>query len=319
MTTTHLNFSIDGEFFTNHVRQRWHEGHCVKTYRMLRDNLEGITDDAIFAVLSGKSKLVNTGDSLHLEDDNWSAEDQHWIGYPTPSYEAMLDRMEEWEKFDPHFKTIKVLGPLAHAANGMPLKDNPNRRTSASPIGLVHPEYLVYMLCKMLPQPTDAEWSAFWDKHTETMRKELGIKSGEDSITSSLRKLREKLGSPEEDDQTDEIVERIQQERKPCPDPDPDLGSEHGYVLRDGKFYPCVYMGHKWLSEVLLEKLGIEYVDSEQKADDLGWVRISVSPFATKDDLCILCMKRPSEEQRRTVEQWCLKNNQSVPRDFTDE
>lgn len=67
MATAH--FSITGEFITDYVRSQVLEDAWERGFRLLTEDIEGITADVALDILKGNSRLVGT-DNLNLEDES---------------------------------------------------------------------------------------------------------------------------------------------------------------------------------------------------------------------------------------------------------
>lgn len=85
----------------------------------------------------------------------------------------------------------------------------------------------------------------------------------------------------------------------------------NGYVLRNGKFYPCNYHAHAALARRLLKW---ELVDGDPDIDDpekhieqnCGVARLSTGPVGGPR---YQYMKKPTKAQEKVVVDWCIKYN----------
>jgi hypothetical protein len=113
-------------------------------------------------------------------------------------------------------------------------------------------------------------------------------------------------------DQRDKVEEPP--EPKP-PEPDPSLGSNNGWIDRDGNFYPCQYSGHV--------ELAGEFGKTEGELEKLGWIKISCG---FERESLIYCARdmdskipAPNELQKNTVTAWCKKFKADIPYWMQDE
>jgi len=73
MTTASVSFSISGEFITEHVRDRWHEGDhqgALSVLECIVDGEEPISLDSQREIIEGR-KCFKGVNELCLEDDHW--------------------------------------------------------------------------------------------------------------------------------------------------------------------------------------------------------------------------------------------------------
>ena len=84
--------------------------------------------------------------------------------------------------------------------------------------------------------------------------------------------------------------------------------SKHGYILRDGSFYPCKYMQHKALATRLLKHLhSVETDDPDKEADKRGWVKVQIGML---DKMArVMAVRRMTEVQRKIALEWCVAHN----------
>lgn len=342
MTTAQVGFTVDAEGLTGMARQLWLEGKHLKAYRLLAEGLGGISDEVVFAIIGGSAKLENVGGGMRAVADSWDPQEAYGKGarYVGASMRGMLDEMQAgvdfWTKWRDRAGFLEHVAAFVHAAQGRKAIGIGGRETGithASPIGYVRCEYVVRWLAANLPEPNRRQWDEFWKVHGASIRDMLAT---EYAFSAAERKDRveeiEKKRAPRKKpegpiphfamwdagaagdvDATIAIQGRI--DREPCPEPDPELRSGAGYVLKDGRFYPCVYMGHSALASKLSEKLGISEDDPEKGAERLGWVRVSTSPRDHRASV-VLSPIQPdmTVDQALTVKRWCDRHGAEFPR-----
>jgi hypothetical protein len=101
------------------------------------------------------------------------------------------------------------------------------------------------------------------------------------------------------------------------PKPDPNFHHDHGWITGDGRFWGCLYFGHKTLAVRMIrmfqgKELGPAEADTE--AGRLNWVRIS-SSADTGEPKIEAHGGRVTEKQKETVRAWCAKHRAN-PADF---
>lgn len=348
--TETVPMGVDPNGLVDIARSLWVEGKYVQAYRLLVDNLDGIDDDHAFEILAGRMTL-RAADSiddcksaLYPIKDNFDPVKRYGQGvnYPAPSMKFLLDRLAEYEKFSQHFEVIKTLGPLAHAAQGLPCgpifgseavgdRMPPNH---ASPVGYVAHEMVSLTLSRMMPPPTKEEWSAFYkrwgpkireamkDKHEareaeRTERRRQRITPIERAVASTPENtpfyaMRDLKGNVD-----GAIALQMAMDRWPIPDADPSMKPKAGWLSPDGRFYPCIYMGHGWLAFKLVEgsddlRRRATGKDPERFLETEGWVKLA----HTSDEVAmVFCVfgSHLSKPQAAKVVKWCEIHNASLP------
>lgn len=340
--TQSVSMRIDADGLVDIARSLWVEGKYVQSYRLLSEGLMGIDDETVFAVIEGTRTLQSTSKgSMMVVPDSWSPIDHYGkgINYPKPSMRFLLDRLAEYEKFSKHFEIIKCLGPLAHSAQGLPAAPingsgalSAGLVTHASPIGYVAHETVSLMLVRMMPRPTKEEWSVFWKRfgaeiretmkaHHEARREQREERKLERTqskaveITpenTSFYAMRDLKGNVD-----GAIALQMAMDRWPIPDCDPSMKSKAGWLAPDGRFYPCIYMGHGWLAFKLVEESDdmrrkAAGKDPERYLETAGWVKLA----HTNDEVALVhCVfgSRLSKPQAAKIVKWCEIHHASIP------
>lgn len=116
--------------------------------------------------------------------------------------------------------------------------------------------------------------------------------------------------SPFEPEEVETILEGISGEADwdSVPQPGNPEDSKHGYILPDGKFYPCKYMQHAALAQRLFKhRFGGAVDDPDKEADKRGWVKIQIGMLDKQAR--IMAVRRMTEAQRKTALEWCQWHN----------
>lgn len=109
-----------------------------------------------------------------------------------------------------------------------------------------------------------------------------------------------------------------QQDMDEPPEHDPDCESEGGYILPNGHFYGCGYMGHADLALRLLRLVfKVEQPSDPQKeADRRNWLRIQPSALEPSKFAVMSPKGRPTKAQKKTLVDWCIRHQQPYPEDL---
>lgn len=329
------------------ARSLWVEGKYVQSYRLLADGLGGIDDETVFKIIGGSLTLrecdpsEDRGRGLVPITDDWTSADRYGPGmkYPAPSMRFLLDRLAGYEKFAKHFEVVKTLGPLAHSAMGLPAAPINGSAaiaeglvTHASPIGYVPHEMVSLMLSRMMPRPTREEWSAFykeWGPRIREATKEKHEARQADREERRLERARPKAAeiTPEntpfyamrelKGNVDGAIALQIAMDTWPIPDADPSMNSKAGWLAPDGRFYPCIYMGHGWLAFKLVEgsddmRSRAAGKDPERFLETAGWVKLAHTDDEVAMVFCVFG-SHLSKPQAAKVVKWCEIHKASLP------
>lgn len=323
-----MSFSIDGPGFTMELRDLWRDGRRVFAYQLAKDALHGIDDDTVFAILGGRKRLDNvTGQTLEAVDDDWTP------GYAAPSMAVLLDQAKLWEKWQPHIHVIEQLRPLVFAASGGYIAKGIGRRGRqgpGSPTGYVTADMVTHLLSQMLDEPTDDEWEDFWKKHAPALRQFLQEKYADrpallSAVLPKLKKVQRGTMPPEDffalhnaatTNPERYVALQAEMEGWSTPKPDPAMKGKAGYVLPDGTFYPCIYMGHNWLAFRLAKKLGTDSRDAAKAAEqEWGWVRLSTMADGQRY-IGWYAKQKPTKKQKDAVQLWAAVHKVDLTEDF---
>jgi len=132
---------------------------------------------------------------------------------------------------------------------------------------------------------------------------ERGLIKRIEPVLTPLRELKEKIRAID-----DEQVET-------SPKPDKSLNARNGWVDREGRLFPCNYMEHILLGQLL----GSE----EQALEKRGWVKITdyqtaPIPVPPRDVAVYYSKIQPTDAQKKTVIDWCAKHKHKIPKWLTE-
>lgn len=319
-----VGFTVDPAGFTRIVRDRWFgDRQCAAALKLLVGGM-GMNTDQALDVIAGRQKLVSEdGVNFDLEPDQEIALNDNDV---VPSMDAIMARLKWFEDREEAMLAIDEAKVLIHRCLGRPKSRGLGREIECygSPAGLINARTVVEFLGQMVPEPTTDEWEAFWNEHasevrslqkdTENVAEYYGADDRRDredfsSLDAINDRYRDRVKGAFEPaksigeaalsgDVSAYIAAQIAMEEKSCPPPDTKLEARDGWILPDGKFYPCGYMEHIWLAD----KLG----KSEPEAEKLGWVKIH---HALDGGLYItINEKRFTQKQQNTLFDWCQKH-----------
>ncbi len=272
-TITKKCFVVTGEYLTSQARDFWTEGHEIKAIDFLRTVLPGFTEEQAFAVCTGKSKLTGENNNVSLVKDDASS--HHGIDISLRS--VLNRRVKEQVSLQEHLNDL-VYPPVFHASpwGGIFLPVSLSKRLKKGDVDWDSPEFLPY----------HRDFSPYHPSPEEQFPLPRGDRRSDVEILE------------------DYIVS---EEPNVAPAPDPTLSSLNGWIDRQGRFFPCQYMGHVGLSQLLGE--------SEYGFEEKGWIKISdsqdfQSTILERDDIIVGAgFRGPTQAQIDTVFAWCHKHD----------
>ena len=281
-------FTVTGEFLTDHCRTLWwDEGRKALAVDTL-SCLNGIAESQIMDVIFGRSKLTgdsNTGINIKKDSAKHTS-----IGNPILTLPEMLKQKETQEK-----RAAEDHWDETHEMEYMP-----------SPYGQV--EIGHYAKRRILSgeetfESTDADGllrRTHW-QYPRPKDDEMEDSTDEEGLEAPKSPVEKWIDSQIEEDDSDGP-----------PAVDYALHYRNGWLDREGRFFPCGYMGHIQLAV----RLGSE----ERKLEKKGWVKISdprTAPVPVPDRESVSFdgtgIVRPTELQRNVVRQWCLRHGRPIP------
>lgn len=330
MSTTTVCFRIDPEWLTDLLRKLWLEKEYGKAFKIVDSAFpEMPVTDKLF-IVTGKKKLVYAPGSeteFVLEGDDW-APSGAYKGMHVATFADVLDQSQLFTDNKEALDLFREVSVLAWSAKGIPSRKSFGWTTmKGSPKGWIDSRNVIDLICRLFPAPTAEQWNSFWEKYgdeVEDIKREDSFSRIEDDVDAIVGKeedagksLKRALGLQEETDaklasqwgpatatnMEVYLAHCRELDSRPTPPPDTKLEHEDGWVLPDGKFYPCGYMEHIWLAE----KLG----KPEREAEKAGWVKISHGLDGT---LYIHRGERDvTQKQINTVFDWCTKHRKPLP------
>lgn len=306
MPTVH--FSITGDFITQHARTLWQERNFAKAY----DTLEcviGTTKKQHDDVLQGRMKFAGTN-QLTLEDDDWTPP----AGYPSfvdvlkqASAFTELENRREDEARQILRNAAKLTGHYATEED----KEEAEIHIAAAARLIGHDEALAELahICAEPEMISERSMFAIRPDHRGSRAqrlaalpeyKDIGLGfSSNNTLSSAAARAQETLRrmamkkegfDPDIVPTTDALLHRG---HNLTPTLCPDMSSENGWLLPDGKFYGCGTMEHVGLAERILEGKKPEDTDAEEHAENLGWIKLA----RTFTGFHCLAQKKPTKRQ----------------------
>lgn len=336
MTKEPLYFSVTGEFITEHARDREIERGWGDALRFL-ETINGLDYEMRVGILAGRLRMVgNSRDgSLDLVDD---AEKERF-SVTARRYAGIVRGNNRWVRPYAFVMTLSSTDhrewvrsqPWRARANPAEFWKERSRHYCRNPTDEIHraavpsrpdlppPRMVIFEECGEPPPWWAArvwQWDdavAQYEKHVRPLP-DLSYTPGDEPA-----RYAERPGAPPANL---ELIASLQRQGigleaaagtvaavigdnvlDESPDPVAVDEADHGYILGDGRFYPCAYHQHAELARVLFEARGEMPEDPEKAADAAGWVRIQTLDSTGPGG--IVC-GRLTARQRATWEAWAL-------------
>lgn len=246
-TIGYVHFSIDFEWLTDHIRALWAEGRYKNALDLLDSS--NCPKDQHKAILLGKLKMVGIDQGVLAADD--------WIppaGYADP--DNLREMAEEGMRYKKRYFELLRTNYFDLCEKWKDGKD----LVVIEALFRQFPEEFAMTL-----NPIDrTPWNLAWRYHL--------VPAGATAMGGFVPSVEEF------------VAHQMELDKREAPDPDPDFFADYGWLLPNGKFYPCEYWEHDWLANVL------EY--SVERAEKAGWIRVGKS---------------------RITEEWALTRGDNAP------
>lgn len=288
-----LCFKIHGDWLTEHCRSLWADekrpDQAIKTLMCVVEN-----EAQALLILCGKKKLEGVNKLAFLDDDATTS----------AAGNKLLNLEQTLARFLRHEQRLQD-----------DMYDQNMRMLVASPMGQVSIGVRAYERIKKGESDWDNE---VWEKVPSLLDRT------EATVEKRMRKAKRDMLFPKTpiwgERMLDSFLNKMKEEddlRDIQPKEDKELNSLNGWVDREGRFWPCNYMGHIGLAK----RLGF----GERFCEEDGWLKISDS----RDPLCIiprdsdviglLASHKYTEKQRGTILAWCQKHNRPFPQFLKEE
>ena len=301
MSIATLNFRIDFEWLTEHVRNLWAEGSFDNAIKTARAAFPEMSIESVNDVIRGNAKwqkCVDDEDCCTVEADDWKPD---------------LDRCEFGKYPDPD-----DLVKMAERSNRLERQAEEEERIKA--------DNIAREINRCTAGPDLQALMEIWEGFSAAARKGISIPTApiEEPIKPSKPFVMPQMfggyGSLDEmnkamlfqrevptAEQFMAIIDsRSERESKGKPKPDNTLSDKLGWILPNGAFYGCkTKMEHVWLADQIA---GL----TETAAEGKGWVKISRDIFTDKS-VILKGQREPTQKQINTVFDWCEKHKQTLP------
>ena len=257
-----LHFRVDFAGVTELARQFWAERQYVKAFEFLEDGF-GFTKEQSAALLAGKLRMAQDPQGTEgcdglLVADSWDFKSEGYLIYPDPTAGPAL--AEENSKLK---EEIEDLSRQLHSHKEalLVVDGKPTRRKFTD---------IIYDLAPPIPGES-------FEERVQRQNFAMGAQIQAKEFEKHL----------------------LTQDSKPTPKPTVNYKEfGNGWVLPNGKFYPCdTPMLHIWLAE----RLG----KTEKQAEDCGWVKLSTSVAGIR----VYSKQKPSQKQLDVVFDWAQKHS----------
>jgi len=280
-TTEYLYFRVDFDGLTRQLRNFWAEGSYKKAidYGLAC----GLNKEHVEEVIRGKMKMIQDpkgkdGVDGMLEDDNWVPNlslCQHGK-YPDPDdlYKMATESLENNDFIEKvQLSDLQDIGDEIRAAY-----ERWDMEGARKLWGIV--DNFPEDIRKQVDIPY-ARRIAFDQEEVED------VMSG----NKARREIMERAGIPSIETYINKQIER---EDRPTPEPTTNLDWDNGWLLPNGKFYPCEggMMEHIWLAD----RLG----KTENEAEKAGWIKLGKGLLG----IHICSFKKPTKKQFNFLFDW---------------
>jgi hypothetical protein len=307
VTTKTLHFSVRGDDLTRLVRDLWvSEPECA--IDVMRSAFPKMGDNDVLDVLSGRQRLDGVNDLRLLPDDAGKS----WRGRPLPSpIEQIRKLVADVAHRDAALSEAR--DEIADATIGYAGK-------CASPWGLINIPRSVY-----LRTPSPSGWrdgvSVSWEEFEKRFPDLVEEAKDHRVETESAMLARGHWSKLQADTLTDPpslpsatgVLDAILNRPTVCPKPDSTMTPLNGWLSPDGKFYPCGFMGHCNLAELL---------GKTEEQLERAWVKIQDSreplcPFPRDNDFPHIPDRGVTQKQLDAIHRWCDVHGRKPPEDLT--
>jgi hypothetical protein len=246
MIEEQLYFKVDFEGFTRIVRDFWAEGRYLFTLGILTDCGIGSKDAA--NIIRGKVKMVQDPDGKEgvvgmLAKDDWQP--SPGLHYPDPSDVAQVE-IENARYRQMYFDmAISMVKEMLHKRDKALKTDNGRLISDIDDYLSTVPDEVFEK--GGLKRPPSYSWVDWDDAETKL-----------DGFIKRMKVL----------------------DSKPAPKPDHTYQARTGWLLPDGRYYPCEWFEHEWAANIL-------GVNGSSGAEKAGWVKITHA-MDNEDELHVL-------------------------------
>lgn len=278
-----VNMSISGDFITRQARQFWQECEYSKAYRLL-ECLMGTTREMHEDVLQGRKKFTGINE-ITLEDDAWTP----------PKHYATLDEVfrragqfgelqerREAEARPLLVRVARLRDPERFSTGDDAAEASQAFATAARLIGRDQAAKLLVEVIEDPPSWREVEAEPVSPPPPEDLERyappEMGGLAGAyERARQTLMRMQMKSAGFEPVVPTADAL--LYRGTNLVPTLCPDMSSENGWLLPNGKYYGCGTMEHIGLAERILESLGKNTDDQDAVAvgERLGWVKLAKS------------------------------------------
>ena len=295
-----LGFSISGEYITEQARIFLKEGRPSAAWDLIAGCVIGISPTQAIEVLCGRKKFVGVND-VNLADDDPKAPD------PVTFMFELLRGADKYAEWNQVLKGWRDTAGVCHQAYH-PKRNSVGCKNMGSPVGLISEKVAKRMagadsdaipglLMDLFPKFTDKEYEDFYERRGTEMRELVDECEPWTRNAASLSTLAKPL------------ADKAAQILTGPPPPKPTLGNiktdDNGWILPNGKFYSCGWMGH---SQLAYDLIG----GDDRTASAAGWVRVSLSEMSGTKAI-VQGSKEPTQKQLAVVTEFCKTRKLELP------
>lgn len=279
--TSTARFVVTGEFITRQARTLWQEGEYRKALDLL-ECCEGIDMNQCIAILMGRNALDGQNDDVRLIEDQWQPPDGYLSFYDVLTAAGQMPELAQRRRAEAQEIATRLARLEQQTLDWCDGDD-------ASELAIMRPAIVRLM-------QGEEEADALIAEARETLRRTSeGATLAEthrgafpdytrqtapriDPLQMVAHMARTQLMlSGMDPDSVPTVDALLHRGGHIVPKVCGDMSETSGWLLPDGKYYPCGPMEHVGLAETLLEGDPSSEANSERLAEQKGWIKLSKS------------------------------------------
>jgi hypothetical protein len=333
-----VHFIVTGEFVTQHARSIVSEERWEDALHFLMTSLVGMTYDHAVNILAGKAKLIGENNNVQMVEDD--CPNPKYIEHLKWVYRGYVRINNEWYSPYAYVSSFGVKDMFYYDETPSTANTEANWRHRSR--FYMNDRLNDKVLSCRLKWHDNFEYTVLFKKRKAPplwMFDDLIRRKPQDVVAEPLEERGHAAwfgkaglvesgnlrGTPVYKEKViQDIVEPTWKSEKPTPDPK--YSSPFGWVLPNGDFYGCDYMGHMSLCRDIFELTlkEKELTNPEKEAEKRGWLKIGsamTSAFnkITKEkdwkDSYIGLDKPLTQAQKDTLFGWCKNHDIPYPKE----
>jgi hypothetical protein len=330
------NFSITGEFITEHARELWIQKDFKKAMDYLEESIEGFGREYQLQLLEGKMKLTGKGNNMDfVEDKDFDKNDYGFYPSLSDAFEIKKESesLYENELSEQREKALYIIDSFKD------FQGTSSQYEKEKHLNLVRDWIKLFPEVKKEFEKDIPFYMSLWLREITGKNNSpvLNLKFGNLTHKSIIHHL---LPPDHEawknkklfelyckkyhiylDDEINEIWEGFHEYKEYIKNPieskpklfntDYKMQQPFGWLGRNGEYYYCNYTLHNDLADyicALYEYNNQNDIDSSHILESKGWVKIHVND-ENKDKILFSSIKPFSEDQKKKIKRYCKYYN----------